>query len=181
MDLIAHLTLLFEHDAWANREVLSNLRAQSTPQPRPLKLIAHVLASQRFWMSRLEPIHPAPSVWPDLTIQECEKQADELQAVWKEYLKNSTEADLAQTIDYINTRGESWSNRKDDILMHLITHSAYHRGQVGRRRPRRRIHPCLYRFHSQHSPGIRKITTMSDSPAVQTRLLHSSFCSSAWC
>ena len=130
MDLIAHLTRLFEYDAWANREVLSNLRAQSTPQPRPLKLIAHVLASQHFWMSRLEPTYPATSVWPDLTIEECEKQANELQALWKEYLKNSTEADLAQTIDYINTRGEPWSNRKDDILMHLITHSAYHRGQA---------------------------------------------------
>jgi uncharacterized damage-inducible protein DinB len=130
MELIAHLTRLFEYDAWSNREVLSNLRAQSTPQPRPLKLIAHVLASQHFWMSRLEPTYPAMSVWPDLTIEECEKQADDLKAMWKEYLKKNTEAELAQTINYINTRGEPWSNRKDDILMHLITHSAYHRGQV---------------------------------------------------
>ena len=130
MDLIAHLTRLFEYDAWANREVLSNLRGLPSPQPRPLKLIAHVLASQHFWMSRLEPSHPAPSVWPGFTIEECEKQTDELHALWKEYLKKSTEADLAQTIAYINTRGEPWSNRKDDILMHLITHSAYHRGQA---------------------------------------------------
>ncbi len=130
MDLIAHLTRLFEYDAWANREVLSNLRVLPAPQPRPLKLMAHILASQHLWMSRLEPMRATLPVWPDLTIEQCEKQVGELQALWKNYLMGKTEAGLAQTVDYKNSQGEPWSSRKDDILMHLITHSAYHRGQA---------------------------------------------------
>ncbi len=130
MDLIAHLTRLFEYDAWANREVLSNLRGLPAPQPRPLKLMAHILASQHLWMSRLEPRHPTLPVWPDLAVEQCEKRVGELQALWKNYLMGKTEADLAQTVDYKNSQGEPWSSRKDDILMHLITHSAYHRGQA---------------------------------------------------
>ncbi len=130
MDLIAHLTRLFEYDAWANREGLTNLRGLPVPQPRPLKLMAHILASQHLWMSRLEPGHPKPPVWPDLALDECDRQAEELQALWKNYLKGSSEADLAGTVKYQNSNGESWNSRKDDILMHLITHSAYHRGQA---------------------------------------------------
>ena len=46
-------------------------------------------------------------------------------AIW-----GRSEADLAELVTYQNSQGETWSSRKDDILMHLITHSAYHRGQV---------------------------------------------------
>jgi len=130
MDPIAHLTRLFEYDAWANREVLSGLRAQSARQPRPLKLMAHILSSQHLWKARLEHQPYTEPVWPDCTIEECEKQAEELQTLWKTYLMASSEADLAQTVDYKNSQGEPWTSRKDDILMHLITHSAYHRGQA---------------------------------------------------
>lgn len=130
MDLIAHLTRLFEYDAWANREVLSNLLALATPQPRPLKLMAHILASQRLWMARIDPQQQTLPVWPDLTIEDCEKQAADLQALWRNYLRRNSEPDLAQTVTYQNSQGETWSSRKDDILMHLITHSAYHRGQA---------------------------------------------------
>ena len=135
MDLIAHLTRLFAYDAWANREVLSGLRSLATPQPRPLRLMAHVFASQRLWMARLEPNSSVQDpktlpVWPDLTMEQCDTQAAGLEALWKNYLAVRTEADLAETASYQNTKGEPWTSRKDDILMHLITHSAYHRGQA---------------------------------------------------
>jgi uncharacterized damage-inducible protein DinB len=63
-------------------------------------------------------------------VEECEKHAGELHALWKDYLGTKTEAGLAQTVDYKNSQGEPWTSRVDDILMHLITHSAYHRGQA---------------------------------------------------
>jgi uncharacterized damage-inducible protein DinB len=37
---------------------------------------------------------------------------------------------LARQINYVNSKGESWSSQVDDILLHVITHSAYHRGQI---------------------------------------------------
>jgi uncharacterized damage-inducible protein DinB len=130
MDLIEHFTRLFAYDAWANQEVLAGLRTAVMPQPRALELIAHIFSAERLWMERLEQKPQTLPVWPKFTIEECDKQATELPTLWKHYLANSSEADLAQPVTYRNSKGEPWSSRKDDILMHLITHSAYHRGQV---------------------------------------------------
>jgi uncharacterized damage-inducible protein DinB len=130
MDAIAHFTRLFAYDAWANEEVLAGLRTAAKPQPRALELMAHIFSAERLWMERLEQKPQTLPVWPKFTIEECDKQAAELPSLWKLYLANGSEADLAEPISYRNSKGEPWSSRRDDILMHLITHSAYHRGQV---------------------------------------------------
>lgn len=130
MDLIKHFTRLLAYDDWANQEVLAGLRTAIAPPSRALELMAHIFASERLWMERLEQKAQTLPVWPDFTIEECETQAAELPALWNIYLARSSEADLAEPISYQNCKGETWSSRKDDILMHLITHSAYHRGQV---------------------------------------------------
>lgn len=37
---------------------------------------------------------------------------------------------LLETVTYKNTKGEPWSNTVEDILTHVLLHSAYHRGQI---------------------------------------------------
>ena len=130
MDLIEHFTSLFAYDGWANQEVLAGLRAARTPLPRALQMMAHIFSAERLWMERLEQKPPALPVWPQFTMEECDKQAAQLPVLWKNYLARSSEADLAEPVSYRNSKGETWSSRKDDILMHLVAHSAYHRGQV---------------------------------------------------
>ena len=130
MDLIEHFSRLFAYDGWANQEVLAGLRTAVAPPPRALNLMSHIFSSERLWMERLEQKPQTLPVWPKFTIEECEKQATELPVLWKFYLAGNSEADLAESASYQNSKGETWSSRKDDILMHLITHSAYHRGQV---------------------------------------------------
>ena len=130
VDLIEHFSRLFAYDGWANQEALASLPAASTPLPHALKLMAHIFAAERLWMERLEQKPQTLPVWPEFTAEECERQAAELPALWKKYLAASSEAGLATTVTYQNSSGETWSSRKDDILMHLITHSTHHRGQV---------------------------------------------------
>jgi uncharacterized damage-inducible protein DinB len=123
MNAVDHFTRLFAYDAWANREVLAVLRSAPEPPARSLKFIAHVLASERLWLERLEKQEQTLPVWPEFT-------PDDLSQLWKRYLAASTEADLAQSVSYRNSKGAAWKSRKDDILTHVITHSAYHRGQI---------------------------------------------------
>ena len=130
MDLIEHFTHLFAYDGWANQEVLAGLRTAATPLPQALKLMAHIFAAERVWLERLEQKPQTLPVWPEFTAEECSRQAAGLSALWKTYLAGSSEAELARPVTYQNSKGESWSSRKDDILTHVITHSIHHRGQV---------------------------------------------------
>ncbi|MGH9504607.1 MAG: DinB family protein [Terriglobales bacterium] len=130
MDQIGNFHRLFAYDGWANLEVLSGLRAVTISLPRTLMLMAHILSSQRLWMERLQQKPQTFPVWPEFTAEQCQQQASELPVLWRNYLASSSETELARPVSYRNSKGETWSSRKDDILMHLITHSAYHRGQV---------------------------------------------------
>lgn len=130
MDMTEHLRRLFSYDDWANREVLAALRSAGTAPVRSLKLMAHIFAAERLWLERLEQKKQSVRVWPEFTLEQCETHAAEVPCLWKKYLEGRTEADLASAVSYKNSKGESWSNRKDDILLHVVMHSAYHRGQI---------------------------------------------------
>jgi uncharacterized damage-inducible protein DinB len=130
MNPVEHYIRLFAYDAWANQEVLAGLRRAPTPPARALKFVAHILAAERLWLERLENKAQSVPVWPEFALEECWRQALELSGLWKTYLAASSEADLAKAVSYKNSQGEEWSSRKDDILMHVVTHSVYHRGQI---------------------------------------------------
>ncbi|HEY7615760.1 MAG TPA: DinB family protein [Terriglobales bacterium] len=120
---------MFRYDDWANRQVLAALRAAAVLPARPLELIAHVLSAERLWLERLRQQVQTFPVWPRFTLEQCEMQAVELPNLWKEFLDEPRQ-DGSRLITYENTIGETWSNTVDDILTHVIMHSAYHRGQI---------------------------------------------------
>ena len=39
-------------------------------------------------------------------------------------------SDLTAQASYQNSKGEKFSSRQADILMHVVMHGAYHRGQI---------------------------------------------------
>jgi len=121
---------LFRYDDWANREALASLKVTEGPPPRALQLMGHIVASEWLWLGRLREEKKAVNVWPDLTVEQCETQLADLQRFWFYYLGDLTPAMLAQSIAYINTKGQPWRNTVEDILLHVVTHSAYHRGQI---------------------------------------------------
>lgn len=122
------LNHLFEYDFWANREVAVALRNLKTPPAASLKRLAHIVSAERLWLERLSQQKQTHPVWPDFTVDQCKLEIDSLAKAWKEYLGNTP--DLSQEVTYKNTKGETFSSVKADILMHVILHSAYHRGQI---------------------------------------------------
>ncbi|HEV2730870.1 MAG TPA: DinB family protein [Terriglobales bacterium] len=130
MDIFDYLNRLFAYDEWANQEVLAALRSAATPPARSLKLIAHILSAEGLWLVRLSRQKAVLPVWPDLTLAECDAEAEKLGVAWRSYLEECQGPGLARQIKYVNSKGENWTGRVDDILLHVITHSAYHRGQI---------------------------------------------------
>ena len=128
--MLHRLHQLFRYDDWANREVLASLQGVGNPPLRSLRWMAHILATEHLWFSRIQSQKPSLPVWPSLTIEECERLASEQPKIWAEYLDGLAEGDLNLQVTYVNSRGESWVNSVEDILMHVIMHSVYHRGQI---------------------------------------------------
>lgn len=123
--MIARLKRLFRYDDWANRE---SLGAASTP--RALALMGHVLGTEWLWLSRLRGV-PAPvPVWPEWDAGRCGAEAAALPREWERYIDATGEDGLAAAVDYTNSQGERWSSTVEDVLLHVVMHSVYHRGQA---------------------------------------------------
>ena len=121
---------LFAYDDTANREVLGALEAASPAPERSVKVFAHVLACEWLWLERLRRQRFKVIVWPDAALATCRDQLADLPKAWKLYFDTLDPRRLSEPVNYTNSKGEAWSNRIDDILMHVVLHSAYHRGQI---------------------------------------------------
>jgi uncharacterized damage-inducible protein DinB len=124
------LQRLFEYDDWANREISAALQNLENPPPRSVRLLAHIVSAERLWLERLRLQKQTYPVWPDFSLEQCKLEIEELPKLWKQYLASLKEDGLSHSLTYKNSKGESWTSQKQDILMHVILHSAYHRGQI---------------------------------------------------
>jgi uncharacterized damage-inducible protein DinB len=127
MDLLDYLLRQFTYNAWANREVFTHIGADAM-STRPLQLLSHIVSAERLWLERIRQQPQSLAVWPNLTLEECGRQLDYMPPLWRDYLKSAPL--LAEKITYKNTRGEPWTSSVEDILTHVLLHSAYHRGQI---------------------------------------------------
>ena len=130
METLAHLHRLLSYDDWANREALASLMAAGGPPAGSLRFLAHIVACEWLWLGRLKQDRKPVVVWPEKTLGECEAELDQLARLWKDYLEKLTPARLEERIPYLNSKGESWASTVEDMLLQLVLHSAYHRGQI---------------------------------------------------
>lgn len=130
--MIDHFRKMFSYNAWANREVLTNLETFPGAVPADaLRLISHVVGAEALWLDRIRQ-RPSGPVWPESDLKVCSQKAVEMDPSWKGYLAALTPTDLGPVVEYVNSKGEKYSSRVEDILIHVLFHSHYHRGQVAR-------------------------------------------------
>jgi uncharacterized damage-inducible protein DinB len=132
MGLREQLRRQFAYDAWANGEALAGLKASANPHPsaRPRQLLAHILSAERLWLERIRNQAQSLPVWPDFSLEQCEAQIDELARLWRDFLGQLSDPGLTEKVTYKNSKGEPWTSTVEDILIHAMLHSAYHRGQI---------------------------------------------------
>ncbi|MGH7501674.1 MAG: DinB family protein [Longimicrobiales bacterium] len=128
--MIESLRQLIEHARWADRLALDSLRRARAVPPRALATFAHVIAAQRLWLSRLEGEPPGVAVWPSFELGACAALMHETHVALEAYARGLDDAAPGRTVHYRNSAGVEFDSKIDDILMHVMLHSAYHRGQV---------------------------------------------------
>lgn len=131
MEGINLLGKLFDYDLWGNREALKSVESLGEQAERPRRLFCHIIGAEQVWLSRFEtPDHPNVQPRPDLDLSQCRAAIEDLYLRWTRLLSQLTPENLAQDLVYRNTKGVEFRTPVQDVLMHLVMHSVYHRGQV---------------------------------------------------
>jgi uncharacterized damage-inducible protein DinB len=130
MNTREHFLRMFAYDDWANRQCLSAIQAAGLVSSETVGRMAHILSAQKLWFERLRHKSQSLPVWPTSSIQECLALADEMANLWNGYLALLQPGASNEKVEYRNSKGERWSSRVEDVLIHVLMHSAYHRGQV---------------------------------------------------
>lgn len=130
MPSLDYFRSLFRHDDWANRASWQSLLAVTNSPPRATEVMAHIAGAELLWLERLLETPQTAVVWPTDALRAVGDQLTTLHRRWMRYLASLGEDDLKGEIDYVNSQGEPWRNNRRDILMHVILHSSYHRGQI---------------------------------------------------
>jgi uncharacterized damage-inducible protein DinB len=124
---------LFDYDHWANRAALASLKAAGAAGGRAQEYFRHVIGAERVWLARFSnPTSSDLTPWPTLTLDQCAAEVESLHAGWLALLDKMQPEGLAGSLTYRNTKGVEFSTPIADLLMHLVMHSAYHRGQVAK-------------------------------------------------
>jgi len=125
-----HLRRLIEHMAWADERVLQSLRSCKVPLPAAIGLYSHVLGSEHTWLTRVTGESPSIAVWPEMSLDDCERIAAQNARALHDLVGSLTAADLSRPVTYRNTAGTEFTTGLEDILLHVALHGSYHRGQV---------------------------------------------------
>ncbi|MGX1829121.1 DinB family protein [Paenibacillus taichungensis] len=125
---------MMEHLYWADGRILNALEESGTKNKDLLKLVRHVAVAERVWLSRLQGKGSAQySLWEeaeDLTALRTmfEENAEQ----YRVYIGGLEESELDKMIEYANQSGVSFRTSVRDILLQVLLHGQYHRGQINR-------------------------------------------------
>lgn len=122
---------LFNYDQFANKAILKSIIDAGEPE-QAARLIAHLLAAQQIWINRCKgfPV-TGDALWAEQKADTLENLIDDNHTAWVDYINGLAEEDFQKTLSYKNLIGDSYENKLEDILMHVINHGTHHRAQAG--------------------------------------------------
>jgi uncharacterized damage-inducible protein DinB len=125
-----HFQKLFDYDYWAVKRLGTAMLAAGELPERPQTLYAHLLSANHIWQSRISSIKPQLTVWGEIPSSMWLSQLEQNRQQMVALLDTLSSADFERIVTYTTTQGISYQNTIEEILMHMITHSNYHMGQM---------------------------------------------------
>jgi len=118
----------FEYNHHSNNRIIEQIeQSPASYVERVQRLIGHILNAQNIWNHRILEELPTQMVWDTFGIERLHFLNDENHELSLEILGSRT---LSDSIQYMDSKGDTYSNSIENILFHIINHSTYHRGQL---------------------------------------------------
>lgn len=135
---ISSMKSLFAYKAWANAELFALLRTLPAEQADALHLclrtLNHIYVVDRIFRAHLGgEARPFDATNTKDTPSLAQLQADvaATDAWYVAYASGLSEAALSETLGFTFTDGDAGRMSREEMLLHVITHGGYHRGNVG--------------------------------------------------
>jgi len=120
---------LYQYNAWANKRVINTIVRQQVSDEKILSLLGHIVAAQFLWLHRIKGL-PAPDVklWGKYSLDQLVEMAESVGKQWLEFVESTDNFDRELT--YRNYVNDPYTNNVENIMIHLVNHSSYHRAQI---------------------------------------------------
>ena len=132
---------LFDYNYWARDRQLKAVATIPTPElsrplggsfPSLLHHLVHIMEIESLWLQRFQGV-ARPSMrraaeFPDVTA--IATRWAEVEGELRPYVNRLVDADLERVVNGRFTSGASFAIPLGDLLIHVVNHGSYHRGQV---------------------------------------------------
>jgi uncharacterized damage-inducible protein DinB len=120
---------LYRYNAWASKRVLGALQRQHVRDEKILSIMGHVVAAQFLWLHRIKGL-PAPDVklWGEYSLEQLLTLSEKAGTEWLAFVESTD--NFNRELTYKNYVNEPYTNNVENIMIHLVNHSSYHRAQI---------------------------------------------------
>lgn len=133
------LPTLFAQKTWANNELYNLLATITAPEHgealhAAIRMLNHIYVVDRIFRAHLlgqEHGYTDSNTVETPELGELQFAVAETDAWYEQYSSSVTPEQLKTSIAFKFTDGDSGRMNREEMLAHIITHGAYHRGNVG--------------------------------------------------
>ncbi len=165
---LSDINRLYAFNRWANARFFDAAAALTPEQygaellssfPSIRDTLAHIVAAEWIWLERWQGNSPTeiPPWAKQPALTELKAQAEAVEGAIGRFLASTSEDDLRRIVSAKRLNGEVVSNALGDLLVHVVNHGTYHRGQlttlirqVGATPPSTDL--TVYLWHSSRTP-----------------------------
>ncbi len=138
---LSDLRHLFAYSRWASDRLIAaaaELTAEEWKRdlrssfPSVAATVAHILGAEWLWLRRWQGESPTQLPgWVEESMPELLRAVNaEVHADRDQFMSTLGDVDLSRIVAYRRLNGEAGEQPLGDLMMHVVNHSTYHRGQV---------------------------------------------------
>jgi len=132
---------LFQYNSWASHRTLDACSLLSTEEftrdlrssfPSVRDTLVHLMLVEWLWLERWygrsHSTYPSEKEFPDLAAVLA--RSAEIEMNLQQFILAQTQESLMRRVEYSTTKGIPHANAMWEMMLHLVNHQTYHRGQV---------------------------------------------------
>jgi len=115
------------YNAKVNADFVQHLILENPTSERIAELMSHIVSAHQIWLERISDQRMSVKVFAVRPYAELLEQIELNKVMTSKIL---SERSLSDSISYVNTKRQRFSNTIKEMFLHLFNHSSYHRGQI---------------------------------------------------